>query len=90
MTTDVKYVEQLTGILRAQNKMEEASAVEERYSSSNNGRRVVEITEQQQMKAVMVLSRLEEMGVQGKSLNDVMRSLAANNWEEIQTLRSFF
>ena len=33
MTTDVKDgVEQLTGILRAQNKMEEASAVEEQYS----------------------------------------------------------
>ena len=33
MTTDVKDgVRQLTGILRAQNKMEEASAVEEQYS----------------------------------------------------------
>ena len=33
MTTDVKdCVRQLTGILRAQNKMEEASAVKEQYS----------------------------------------------------------
>ena len=33
MTTDVKDgVEQLTGILQAQNKMEEASAINEQYS----------------------------------------------------------
>ena len=32
MTTDVEDgVEQLTGILRAQNKMEEASAIKEQY-----------------------------------------------------------
>ena len=71
--------------------MEEASAVEERYSSSNNGRRVEEITEQQQMKVVMVLSMLEEMGVvPGKSYDDVLRALVANNWEENQALGSFF
>ena len=93
MTTDVKDgVRQLTGILRAQNKMEEASAVEEQYSLSNEGKGgVEEITEQQQMKVVMVLSMLEEMGVvPGKSYDDVLRALVANNWEENQALGSFF
>ena len=42
------------------------------------------------MKAVMLLSRLEEMGVEGKSFDDVLRSLAANNWDENQVLESFF
>ena len=91
MTKEVEGgVGQLTHILRAQNKMEEASAIEEQYIPSNEGRRSVEITEQQQMKVVMVLSMLEEMGVEGKSFDDVLRSLVANNWQENQAWDLFF
>ena len=59
-------------------------------SSMSEGKKTEEITEQQQMKAVVVLSMLGEMGVERKTYNDVLSSLLANNWDENEALGSFF
>ena len=59
-------------------------------SSVNEGKNTVEITEQQQLKAVVVLSMLGEMGVEGKTYDQVLTSLVANNWDENGALGSFF
>ena len=58
--------------------------------TKNEGKTKEAMNEEEQMKAVVVLSMLGEMGIEDKTYDDVLVSLMANNWDENEALGSFF